>query len=520
MNRAGAGPRLLVHVTVSGDSGSLCSLTLADGATRLGRDPASHVVLRNRFISAHHAEIRIEGGRVMFHDLRSTNGSRIRRNRWIIEVDFARDHEIELEDGDEILLGDKSQPVQVRVTVAVPAGDPSAEGGPTIVQAVRRDEMGDLARRIDHATYIALSELSASLGPREAPATIGSKLVTWLLGHFPKASHVAVHIVEPATSQLRRLASGSRSGGSESPVVSAALQGHVLQTGKALVFVGEMSPSLHDASIREGLCAPLAVGDEVFGLVQVDRRDGDLVSRFRRSDLELVAVAARHVSLALELGRMHESYRSNVETAIRGIIAVIESRDEYMAGHSAAVADLSRRLARRLHLPEDFIERVGRAGALHDIGRFGIPGEILNNPSDLTPEQLLRVRAEPEVGASLLERFGFLDDLVPIVRHVHERWDGAGYPAGLAAENIPLGARIVAVADAFHTVVSHRSYRAAMTQAEALEQLARGSGCQFDPRVVGVLEEILGVGDDAWEVGMQTSIGLTMDESLLAVLKK
>src|SRR5204863_1745729 len=128
------------------------------------------------------------------------------------------------------------------------------------------------------------------------------------------------------------------------------------------------------------------------------------------------------------------------------------------------------------------------------------------------------IRAVPVIGAQMIERFGFSADLIPILRHVHERWDGSGYPDGLAGEAIPLGARIVAVADAFHTLVSHRMHQEALPQDAALREMASSAGSRFDPRMVGVLEVTIMSSDETWEFGAATSIGV--EHELVAPSRK
>ncbi len=497
----------LVHVTITGDAELPEAILLERPVTRIGRDPQNDIVLRNRFVSTAHAEIVRADGRALLRDLRSTNGSRIRRNRWIVNVDHRCDHEAVLEDGDEILLGEETHPVCLRVTIAAPVA-PDGPVGVTIVQAVQPGEVHDAARRMDRDALLLLQDLAASIQPRDEPAAVASAFASWILKYFPKASHVSVCLADPATGTFTSVASLGPDGDTIPGTVSRTLQAEVMRTGTSVAFAGEASTSLHDASIKEGLCAPLFMDGRVVGLVQADRRTGSEGISFRKPEVELLAVAARQASLAIELSHIRATHRGTVEDAVVHLIAVTEQRDAYMAGHAVAVAQLAGRLAARLRLPAEEIARVQRAGALHDVGRFSVPLEVLNAPGQLTPAQFARIRAAPIVGSEILRRFSCSPDLVDIIRHVHERWDGTGYPDGLAGDAIPLASRIVAVADAFHTLVSHRAHQPAMTQTAALAEIAATIGSRFDARVVGALEVTIMSSDETWEFGVATSIGL------------
>jgi HD-GYP domain-containing protein (c-di-GMP phosphodiesterase class II) len=134
--------------------------------------------------------------------------------------------------------------------------------------------------------------------------------------------------------------------------------------------------------------------------------------------------------------------------------------------------------------------------AFHDIGKIAMPEAILNKPGPLTEDEYRTMQRHPVAGEQIIAPVEFLAGVRPIVRHEHERWDGGGYPDGLAGEAIPLGARIVFVCDAFHAMTSDRSYRRAMPRAEAVGELRRGAGSQFDPRVVAVFLEVLGAEAD------------------------
>jgi diguanylate cyclase (GGDEF)-like protein/putative nucleotidyltransferase with HDIG domain len=169
--------------------------------------------------------------------------------------------------------------------------------------------------------------------------------------------------------------------------------------------------------------------------------------------------------------------------AAASLARAVDSRDAYTGSHSARVADLAGAIAEQLGLAPDDIELTRLAARLHDLGKLAIPEEILQKPSALSSAEWLVIQRHPQIGHRMLESLG-VDPIAEWVLHHHERWDGAGYPNGLAGDDIPLGARIIFVADAFDAMTSSRLYRRAMSREDALAEVERCAGAQFDPSVV------------------------------------
>ena len=189
-----------------------------------------------------------------------------------------------------------------------------------------------------------------------------------------------------------------------------------------------------------------------------------------------------------ELKRLVEgSDRAARYRAAVSLARVVDARDAYTNGHSERVAELSARLAERLELDEEQIELTRLAGSLHDLGKLGIPEEILRKPGPLTLTERRTLERHPLIGYRMLESLE-VDPVADWVLRHHERWDGGGYPSGMPAERIPLSARIIFVADAYDAMISERVYRARLTDEEALAEFRRCSGTQFDPAVVAALE--------------------------------
>jgi diguanylate cyclase (GGDEF)-like protein len=179
----------------------------------------------------------------------------------------------------------------------------------------------------------------------------------------------------------------------------------------------------------------------------------------------------------------------------RALIEPLESRDPYIGEHLRAVSRLAVRIGLKMSLSSDQLDALALGALLHDVGKIGVPDPILQKPGRLTNQEYEVIKRHPVLGARMLASIEELAPAAPVVRHHHERFDGRGYPDGLRGEDIPLAARIVSVADAFDTMIRDRPYGYGISKAPSLEEIEKGSGTQFDPRVVRALLEVV------WELG-------------------
>jgi putative two-component system response regulator len=187
---------------------------------------------------------------------------------------------------------------------------------------------------------------------------------------------------------------------------------------------------------------------------------------------------------------------SHVETsssahALEVVLHTIGDFDSYTGGHCERVARYGAEITRSMGLSPTAVERVRRAGFVHDIGKILLPESIITKAGSLSDEERKLVELHAELGAGLLRRYEDMSDLAPIVLHDHERWDGSGYPSGLSGESIPMESRIVRVADAFDAMTSTRAYGLTKSQGEALCEITEGSGRDFDPQVVRALQQVV-----------------------------
>lgn len=179
---------------------------------------------------------------------------------------------------------------------------------------------------------------------------------------------------------------------------------------------------------------------------------------------------------------------------IAALTAALGAFDGYTAEHSTETLALAEQVAERLGIADAEAETVTLTAVLHDVGKIGVPSDVLRKPGPLTPEERSEMQRHPVIGERILSGVPALAPVASAIRHEHERWDGRGYPDGLSGEAIPLASRIVLACDAWHAMTSDRPYRSAMSRSDAFGELARCAGSQFDPAVTEALIEVL---DDA-----------------------
>jgi len=172
---------------------------------------------------------------------------------------------------------------------------------------------------------------------------------------------------------------------------------------------------------------------------------------------------------------------------IEGIVAAMDARDPYTARHSERVSDIAQQICQKLRLSESETEMIHIAAHLHDIGKIGVPDFVLLKSSALTDDEWDLMKRHSEIGFQILKKITGFSEVALIVRHHHERWDGKGYPLGLTAGNIPLGSRIIAVADSIDAMLSDRKYRRAISAAQCKSEIERYSGIMYDPAVTEVV---------------------------------
>lgn len=281
------------------------------------------------------------------------------------------------------------------------------------------------------------------------------------------------------------------------------LAGQVLHNMRTQVIADinpdDFNPSSRDFLLREGFKSyvgtPLMVKGELLGVLEVFHRETLAPSPWWLTFFELLA---SHVAISLyqhglirELKRSNQQLKHTYDATLEGWVKALDLRDRETEGHSKRVMEKSMVLARRMGIEGQDLEHIRRGALLHDIGKLGIPDQILHKPGKLTPKEYDVIKQHPIWAHTMLKDITYLQRDLDIPYYHHERWDGMGYPLGLHGEDIPLSARIFAVVDVWDAMISDRPYRGGLPRPEVLQHIEEQSGKHFDPKVVKAFLEMM-----------------------------
>jgi HD-GYP domain-containing protein (c-di-GMP phosphodiesterase class II) len=232
------------------------------------------------------------------------------------------------------------------------------------------------------------------------------------------------------------------------------------------------------------LCVPVQVSGVGAGAITAIKLCGK--ERFFMGDVKLISALARQVAIVIRNARLFSEVRSLFLNLVKSLISIVEAKHKYTRGHSERVNRISCFLGKHLGLRRHALEVLHWASLFHDVGKISVPDAILNKPGKLTDEEFDAIKQHPAVGFNVLSHIEQLREALPGIRHHHEKLDGSGYPDGLSGDEIPLMAKIIAVADVYDALTSSRSYRPAMSIDKALAIMHEGDGTHFDPRVLKI----------------------------------
>jgi len=252
----------------------------------------------------------------------------------------------------------------------------------------------------------------------------------------------------------------------------------------ALTVLGQTDASLRGAGLESLLAIPLVSKESAVGVLLIGRTEP---GQFSEEDTFAIEKVAAQMAVALENARLYEEMRELFISTVASLTNAIDAKSPWTMGHSERVMHLSVAIAREMGLDEATTERVRLGSLLHDIGKIGVIDALLDIHAPLSASEIIPMRLHPEMGVAILAPIERLRDVLPGILHHHEWYDGSGYPKGLQGDAIPLEARVIAVADAFDAINSNRPYRDGSLRTDALEELCRHEGSQFDPKVVQAL---------------------------------
>jgi HD-GYP domain-containing protein (c-di-GMP phosphodiesterase class II) len=458
------------------------------GTLRIGRQEDNDIVLDNPYISRYHAEIILEGSRHLIRDLGSmsgtfANGERVAQRR--------------LKDGDCIRLG-RERGVEFQFHSSNSTGDSGHSDGLKPVRMIAPEDTRFLNKaKLPHSSDLAdetierlraLYEFTSEMLIAQSSEDLSDKLAAFMQRTI-KPDRCAVLLWN---SHRRALDVTSEYGAKRSGAPSRAISNLAYNDNVAVLSLDASTDSrfsegesIRFGSIRSVMCAPMGSKSRLWGVCYVDNASGERA--FDDEALDFLTAVARQAGLAMENLYLLDEQRRSLESFIRTLAASLDARDDTTAGHSARVAAIASGVARQMGLSDADSRAVYYAGLLHDYGKIGVRDDVLLKPAKLTPEEYEHIKKHPQHTYRLLSKMRFPEDLadVPLVAASHhERWDGSGYPRGLKGEQIPLGSRIVAAADAYDAITEERCYNEPMSPETAMNELRLQSGTYFDPEVM------------------------------------
>ena len=248
-------------------------------------------------------------------------------------------------------------------------------------------------------------------------------------------------------------------------------------------FQGTRSDDVLD-KVKSIYLFPMLVESKPIGILVLGEADGPFSFSLRDEKIGLAMLIANQAANAIYRTRLTAQVDENQMRTVMALAKTLETRDYAIGGHCERIAGLAEQLARRLNCIEKEIKIIRSAALLHDIGKIGIPDDVLQKPEALSKTEWLVVRKHADLGAEIVNKASNLSEVALLIKAHHERFDGSGYPLGLKKEKIPLGSRILAVVDAYSAITDGRVYRDARSSEEALEEIKKCAGKDFDPEVV------------------------------------
>jgi HD-GYP domain-containing protein (c-di-GMP phosphodiesterase class II) len=500
--------------------GSERVVPLDEGARlTIGRAPECDVQIDDHSVSRRHCTIEVDGDRLTVTDLESANGT------FINERAIGQGTAVA---GDVVRLG--STVFDVRGTErqrnVTGAGIETVMGGrPDDIESV-------ISRRFEPAQFDWLSPTTATLqisvlhrarrhlaaihrvsdllaAARDLDGLSAATLQAILEVTEADRAALVLRRADPDSGELEVAGARARILTGSPFTVSRTLVADVISKGIS-IFAHDASSderfragdSVVTQHVRSVMCVPLRTTDEVLGALYVDSLIG--AGRFNEADLELLSVVGNQAGVALHRVRLMSELERLLLDTIRAIAATIDAKDGYTHRHSERVALLSRHIAAAIGMSAAEQHTVHLSALLHDVGKIAVPDSILNKPGQLTAEEFDEMKKHPAHGAQILANIQSpaIKAVLPGVQHHHEKWDGSGYPEGLAGDAIPILGRLLGVADFIDALTSARAYRTPMSVDEVVALIRTRAGTHFDPEIAATVVRLHEAGDllpPGWE---------------------
>ncbi len=472
------------------------------GSGRIGRMESLDVVVDDNSVSRQHAELRVTDLGWRLVDLGSTNGTYLNGHKlglgqWPVRL------------RDLIKCGDVQFRVESMTHPNTPFGEVDAGTDIIKVDSIQCQPWdGSLSVVVGQMTdspeiqkrLIALLRAGSHLSQLSNEADLLKNILEDAVGTL-NAQRGAIVLAEgnPSKLKIRGLCEGRRNATQRlsppGPAYSQSLARRCFDSGESILCrkvedepILSGSQSIADGKMTSILCVLLRTPRTRLGILHLDRGPGQ--KPFSNDDHKLADALAAQVSIGIEAAQLLKQQRTRFLEVIQTLAQIIEVRDDYTGGHTRRVTRYAEILGKALELSQDEMDLICLGTPLHDIGKIGVDDAILRKPDLLTHGELAKMRAHTTIGAQILGTIPDLVTVTPIVRNHHERFDGKGYPDGLAGEAIPKLARVVAIADAFDAMTTDRPYRPAMTPELAFTEVLHLSGSQFDPGMAKVFIQI------------------------------
>jgi len=473
----------------------------------IGRGSDNHIQLADELVSRHHAEILPEGDGFVLRDTESANGT---------FVNGQRIQEATLSPGDTVKIGETTLKFQAK-TPSEPATDADTSFVSMVgEELVSETEMVETEVPVSEFTIPVLDIERKRLDIllqicQEIPAERNfDKLLDTILGNafeIVPAHRGAVLLKDEVSGELTpsctRIRDKENAG---EMVISSTVVNRIVREKVGMIIAdAARDKQIQDASsirlerIRSAMCVPIMYHGEVLGAIYVDSTG--TIEPFRERDLQLLIAMAGPAATAISNARYLktvEEYARRLERSRDETLAVvantIEGRDHYTVGHTWRVTKFAMALARHMGWDEGTLKEVEVGGVLHDIGKIAVDDAILRKPAPLDDEEFAQMKIHCSKGASMLKDCRELESAIPYVLYHHERYDGRGYPFGLAGEEIPREGRLLAIADCFDAMTSNRPYRKALPSETAIAEIEERRGEQFDPGYAEAFVEIYKAG--------------------------